>query len=165
MNTKECLRCGGFNKVSAIGAKLFNYVCDHCRTQRQDWDFNKHRGDGITVEDMEFQTPLPEGDENGFPEDDEKPRAHKQFVKNITESIIPEAHKNHQVLGDYCWNCQVRTSNKMPGWSSPYKDTQTHRIRWADGSTDNSDTCDMCGRRCHKPVHMDYYKEVSKRVI
>ena len=165
MNTKECLRCGEVSKVSTIGARLFNFVCDSCRKQRQDWDFNQHRGDGITVEDMEFQSPLPEGEEETEVEEGSAPRKRHTFVKNLTESIVPTEHKKHQVLGDYCWDCQVRTSNKTPGVTYENRNTVVHRISWADGSKDDSDKCDMCERRCKNPVHTDHYKEVSKRAI
>lgn len=77
-------------------------------------------------------------------------------------------HKKHNVLGDYCWDCQQRTKAGIPGWSKPSRDDGPQDINvtpsvvvWADGSEDFNRICDNCGSpACKTPVHKDHYQEV-----
>jgi len=58
---KQCLRCGQEGQDSSIGAALVNFVCDVCRIDRTAWMF-RGKGDVIayTMDEMEYQSPLPE---------------------------------------------------------------------------------------------------------
>ena len=41
---EACLRCNVLSNVSIIGANLYNFVCDICRKDDQEWDFRKREG-------------------------------------------------------------------------------------------------------------------------
>jgi hypothetical protein len=50
-------------------------------------------------------------------------------------------HYKHNVLGLYCWTCQVKTSSQIPGWPKPSKNDgpkveqkAVDYVRWQDGS-------------------------------
>lgn len=52
-------------------------------------------------------------------------------------------HTKHNVLGEYCWDCRVRTSSLIPGWPKRSKSDgpkveqpKCESVRWQDGSLD-----------------------------
>ena len=85
-------------------------------------------------------------------------------------------HRKHKVLGNYCWDCKVRTSNAVPGFDKsshsdgPRVDYIKGAVVWADGTRDMRDSgggserlnCSMCkSSDCHYPVHEEKYRVVS----
>lgn len=89
-------------------------------------------------------------------------------------------HRNHNVLGSYCWDCKIRTNNSTPGFEKRTAKNDGPRINymkgsvvWADGTRDMRDSgggserlaCSVCRRHdCTKPVHEEKYKIVASSV-
>lgn len=170
---KECMRCGEVQPISYIGKVLINFVCDPCRRDESHWDFNKRRSNAVSITVEHMQSQMATDNTYHDPEDDPEDSsstiepANLRFGKIQSEesgSLLPHQHRNHNVLGNYCWNCKIRISNRIPGWSSGNKDKQAYRVIWADSSKDDSGKCNECLRQdCKFPVHTDHYKEKSKR--
>ena len=81
-------------------------------------------------------------------------------------------HKDHVVLGRYCWTCQRRIANGVPGWRTS-RGGDTHLphsawdsnadggfcegVVWANGDHDKkSAPCSMCGLYCSNPVEYSF---------
>lgn len=86
------------------------------------------------------------------------------------KGAITMNHKNHKVLGAYCWDCKVKTANGIPGFErnvrgdGPRINYMTGSVVWADGTrdwaagSDDRASCVMCKRHdCNKPVHEEKY--------
>lgn len=80
-------------------------------------------------------------------------------------------HRTHKVLGQYCWDCKVRTTNSTPGFEKsnthsdgPRINYMTGSVVWADGTRDwaagsgDRAKCVMChSPSCNNPVHEEKY--------
>lgn len=171
---KQCLRCGDKKNTSEIGVVLFNFVCDGCRQGEEHWDFNERRNYATSITTGAMEKEMIVNDILFDPEDDQietesRLPANMRFGKIELEPVdsrLYQDHRNHPILGAYCWDCKKHIGKYIPGWSHENKNIQYYRISWADGSKDDSDKCDECLRHdCKRPVHRDYYKEKAKRVI
>lgn len=52
--SSNCQRCNKFEQMSLIGRNLFNFVCDSCRNDDQEWTY---KGSDYTIDEMERQGP------------------------------------------------------------------------------------------------------------
>lgn len=83
----------------------------------------------------------------------------------------------HNILGQYCWTCQVSTVAGVPGWpkrsvknDSPKSNQNIVSVTWLDGTRDSASTdrnpCSVCrNNQCPIPVHNERYKERFKREV
>lgn len=97
-------------------------------------------------------------------------------------------HKQHNVLGAYCWTCQKKTEAGVPGWSRPSRGPivsyspwvsldglgTTEAIVWANGDVErhrDGSLCSLCDKHCANPVSRgvtnahDGYREIYKSQV
>jgi hypothetical protein len=98
------------------------------------------------------------------------------------------SHKNHNVLGRYCWDCKTKTDTGIPYWPIAHQGEYTHyspwaksditgqgyteSIIWANGDSDRrqnqNEPCAMCNKHCGHPVSKDVtdrgdnYREIGQ---
>jgi len=95
--------------------------------------------------------------------------------------------KTHNVAGNYCWDCRIKTRPGVPGWKHGVRsgghihrgpfDSNAHGgycegVVWANGDETKRDRpCGLCGKYCGNPVEdsflsgRDSYREVVKSRI
>ncbi len=162
---KTCVRCNEEKLISVIGNSLFHFICDGCRTGVESWQL----GSDITIKDMEYQMVEPENPSDKYLSRASRNKNVKQWQSSKPlEEIYDESHRDHLVLGHYCWNCRIRTSNQTQGWvrtswsDGPKLKEKITDVVWADGGHDDSGECFMdLSHKCHMPVHPDHYKEIG----
>lgn len=97
-------------------------------------------------------------------------------------------HLSHNILGRYCWTCQLPVENGIPYWPKSHKGAftrysiweinevtgqgYTESIIWANGDSDRrqnqNEPCAMCHRHCRYPVNKgitdqgDMYREIGR---
>lgn len=162
---KTCLRCNEEKKVSVIGFALANFICDTCRNDNNAW----HMGHDSTIKDMEYQLAEPENPSGAYLSQATRNKNVKQWQSSkMLEEKFDESHRNHLVLGHFCWNCNVRTSSFTPGYDrvsysdGPRIKQKVKDVVWMDGGHDDSRACSMClSHKCEIPVHTDHYREIG----
>ena len=78
-------------------------------------------------------------------------------------------HNGHKVLGNYCWNCRIRTKVEIPGWTKAdrsdgpkSKHMEGVAVTWKDGTHDSASPCVVCHKpHCSIPVHPERYREIG----
>ena len=82
-------------------------------------------------------------------------------------------HKNHNILGHYCWTCKTKTEAGLPGWPKAHKGDYTHyspwasnqeggvtiAVIWANGDVSrgrDGTLCNDCEQNCANPVESSF---------
>lgn len=78
-------------------------------------------------------------------------------------------HKEHNIVGEYCWTCNRPTVAGIPGWPKSSNDDGPQEadpiitsVVWADGTEDVTRECVVCKTvSCKIPVHLEEYAEIG----